>query len=279
MTACSSRALPSSQGSRLRRWFAVTIAALIVAGSATGPAAAPENREIAARRAAERKTFSDAEILDGFGKVMFGAEFTPTGRVDRIRKYEGPVRVHIDSRAKPNRRKEVAAVVADIADRVRHLDIAVTDRRAEANFTVTLVRDRDLARTIRAVYGSARARSIQRSLDPQCLSGFRKGEDFRIERSDVILVVDAGTFIFYDCAYEEILQALGPINDDDTVPWTMFNDDAQFGFFGVYDQYLLNILYHPRIRAGMTRDEVRAVIPQVLPEVRAFVAERNGLPR
>ena len=33
----------------------------------------------------------------------------------------------------------------------------------------------------------------------------------------------------------------------------MFNDDVQMGFFGLYDQYLLNILYDPRIRAGMTR--------------------------
>ena len=76
-------------------------------------------------------------------------------------------------------------------------------------------------------------------------------------RSDVILVADAGDFIFYDCVYEELLQALGPINDDSTVPWTMFNDNVQMGFFGVYDQYILNILYHPRIRPGMTRAEVR----------------------
>ena len=49
------------------------------------------------------------------------------------------------------------------------------------------------------------------------------------------------------------------------------------GFFGVYDQYILNILYHPNISAGMTRAEVQAALPQVLPEVRAFVAKVNGL--
>jgi hypothetical protein len=58
----------------------------------------------------------------------------------------------------------------------------------------------------------------------------------------VILPVDAGEFTFYDCAYEELLQALGAINDDRSVPWTMFNDDVQMGFFDVYDQYLLNVL-------------------------------------
>ena len=59
---------------------------------------------------------------------------------------------------------------------------------------------------------TARAQ-IQKSLEPQCLSGFRKDAEFRIEHSDVFLVVDAGDFIFYDCVYEELLQSLGPIND------------------------------------------------------------------
>jgi hypothetical protein len=245
----------------------------------TGMVAAGENPEIARQRAAERKNFADAEIIDGFFKIIFGAEYLPSGRADRIRKYDGPVRVYIDNRGRPDRSKQVASAVADIGARVRNLDIAMTDKRPDANVVVTLVRDRDLARTIRSVYGNDRARNIQRSLDPQCLSGFRKDENFRIQHSEVILVVDAGAFVFYDCVYEELLQALGPINDDSTVPWTMFNDDVQFGFFSVYDQYLLNLLYHPRIKPGMTREEVQATLPQILPEVRRWVAEKNGLPK
>ena len=58
----------------------------------------------------------------------------------------------------------------------------------------------------------------------------------------------------------------------------MFNDEVEKGFFDVYDQYLLNILYDPRVRPGMTREEVRALLPQVLPSVRAFVAKVNALP-
>jgi hypothetical protein len=59
----------------------------------------------------------------------------------------------------------------------------------------------------------------------------------------------------------------------------MFNDKVDKGFFDIYDQYILNILYHPRVRAGMTRAQVRALLPQIMPEIRAFVAERNGLRR
>ncbi|MGZ5829820.1 MAG: DUF2927 domain-containing protein [Xanthobacteraceae bacterium] len=39
--------------------------------------------------------------------------------------------------------------------------------------------------------------------------------------------------------------------------------------------YLLNILYNPRVKPGMTREEVASVLPEVLPEVREFVANNN----
>jgi Protein of unknown function (DUF2927) len=240
-------------------------------------AAAMEHHETSGRRSSERRAFTDAEIAEGFFKTAFGAELHLAGAMNRIRKFDGPVRVFVDNRAQPDRSSQVAAVVADIRARVQHLDIAMADAAAEANVTVTLVRDRDLPRAIHTIYGQERARLIQRSLVPQCLSSFRKDETFRIRRSDVILVADAGDFIFYDCIYEELLQALGPINDTNLVPWTMFNDDVQMGFFDIYDQYILNILYDPRIQPGMEADEVQVVLPQVMPTVRAWVARINNL--
>jgi len=153
----------------------------------------------------------------------------------------------------------------------------MADSSDSANVVVKLVRDRDLYRTITSFYGSERAKEIKTSLDPQCLSGFRKNERYEIEHSDVILTVDNGDFIFLDCAYEELLQSLGPINDTSTVPWTMFNDNVSMGFFDVYDQYILNVLYDPRIKAGMTVAEVNAALPEVLTDVRAWVRKTNNL--
>ena len=178
---------------------------------------------------------------------------------------------------KPDRRAQLAAVVADIRSRVRNLDIAMADRRDDANVVVTLVRDRDLAATIRALYGTrsgAPHPALARAAMPVRLPQGRKLPHPAFRR---VLVADAGDFVFYDCVYEELLQSLGPINDDTTVPWTMFNDDVQMGFFDLYDQYLLNILYDPRIRAGMTREAGRALLPEMLPQVRAWVDGNNGM--
>jgi Protein of unknown function (DUF2927) len=231
---------------------------------------------IAARQRAEKKTFTDAEIVEGFLKTTFGAEFQLAGRVDRIRKYVAPVRIFAEGN-RADRKAQLAQVVADIGKRVLHLDIAMATRAEDANVTVKLVRDRDLNRTIAKDYGNERAKEIKTSLDPQCLSGFRKNEAYEIERSNVILTVDNGDFVFFDCAYEELLQSLGPINDTSSVPWTMFNDKVSMGFFDVYDQYILNLLYDSRIRPGMTVEEVRAVLPAALADVRVWVKKVNGL--
>jgi hypothetical protein len=240
------------------------------------PAGASEIPAIAARQRSEKKVFTDTEITDGFLKTAFGAEYHLAGRVDRIRKYAMPVRVYADG-TRADRKAQLAKVVADIGTKIQHLDITTTETGEDANIKVKLVRDRDLYRTITTFYGSERAREIRSSLDPQCLSGFRKNEQFEIEHSDVILTVDNGDFVFFDCAYEELLQSLGPINDTASVPWTMFNDSVSMGYFDVYDQYILNLLYDPRIKAGMTVQEVKAVLPEVLTDVRAWVRKVNNL--
>lgn len=262
---------------RIRWLLAVVLAAPALFAAAPMPPVAAQTTEIAARQRAEKKVFTDSEIVDGFFKTAFGAEYHLAGRVDRIRKYNEPVRVFADGESRPDRKGQIAKVVADIGARVQHLDIAMADSGDDANVTVRLVHDRDLNRTISTFYGAARGREIHDSLDPQCLSGFRKNEKYEIQHSDVILTIDNGDFVFLDCAYEELLQSLGPINDTDSVPWTMFNDDVQMGYFDLYDQYILNILYHPDVKAGMTVQEVKAVLPQVLVDVRQWVAKVNGL--
>lgn len=258
----------------IRFWLTMSVA-LVALPLAPIPASAADSTTIAARQ--QRTTFSDQEIIDGFLKTTFGAEFHLAGRVDRIRKYEMPVRVAV-SGAHGKRPKQIAGIVADIARHIRHLDLAMTTNTEAASVNVHLIRDRDFDSTLATFYGEERAKEIRASLDPQCLSGFRKNEAYAIQHSDVFLTIDNGDFTFLDCAYEELLQSLGPINDTGSVPWTMFNDDVRMGYFDIYDQYILNILYDPRIKAGMTIAETEAVLPQVLTDVRAWIAKVNGLP-
>jgi hypothetical protein len=244
---------------------AVAATVLCLTAALPVPLCRAEPSIISQKQHAEKKSFTDAQLVEGFLKTSFGAEFQLAGRVDRIRKYVKPARVFIEGSQRADRRKQLADVVADIGRRIAHLDIAMANDREGANVVVTLVRER--------------ASEIKKSLDPECLSGFTKNEHFEIEHSEVILAVDTSDFTFLDCAYEELLQSLGPINDTSSVPWTMFNDQVQMGYFDVFDQYLLNMLYDPRVKAGMTIDETKAILPEVLVTARTFVRQLNGLTR
>lgn len=261
--------------SRVVHGLAVALSCLVWVSCVSAQAAGqPAIVEIEQRQAAERIAFSDEEIKDGFFKTALGAELAFDKADARIRKFDGPVRVFVAGRG-PRSRADLERVVADIAARVDHLDLAMVDDAHDANVMVTLVRRSDFATTVKSRYGAERARQIESRLQPECLSGIGIDKQFNIRRAEIILPVDAGEFTLLDCAYEELLQALGVVNDDRSVPWTMFNDDVQMGFFDIYDQHVVNILYDPRIKAGMTHDEAEAVVPKLLPDVRSWVMGAN----
>src|ERR1700752_1568982 len=88
----------------------VTAFALLAFACAITSARA-EDPDIASRRAAERHDFTNDEIKDGFFKIAFQAELQVGAKSDRVRKFDEPVRIFIDSKAKPDRSAEVTAIV------------------------------------------------------------------------------------------------------------------------------------------------------------------------
>src|SRR5476651_637481 len=101
-----------SRSSHVLRIFAVALAAIALGGVVSPSAASAEIPAVASRQRAEKKTFTDGEITDGFFKTAFGAEYHLAGRVDRIRKYDVPVRVFATGGARPDRKALLAGVVA-----------------------------------------------------------------------------------------------------------------------------------------------------------------------
>jgi Protein of unknown function (DUF2927) len=114
---------------------AIGLAFVAVAGEVRGA----ENPEISMKRSTQRLSFTNEEIIDGFYKIAFGAELQLDQPVERIRKFDGPVRVFVINQGGRDRLKRIAAVVGDIRARVNHLDIAMTEDRRAANLIVRLV--------------------------------------------------------------------------------------------------------------------------------------------
>ncbi len=71
------------------------------------------------------------------------------------------------------------------------------------------------------------------------------------------------------CLHEEIAQGLGLANDSPLARPSIFNDDEEFGLLTTHDEYLLKMLYDPRIRPGMTAEEAipvaRTIANELLP--------------
>uniref|UniRef100_UPI0035139E9E DUF2927 domain-containing protein n=1 Tax=Cognatishimia sp. TaxID=2211648 RepID=UPI0035139E9E len=62
------------------------------------------------------------------------------------------------------------------------------------------------------------------------------------------------------CYHEEIAQGLGIVNDSPFARPSIFNDDDEFALLTSHDEALLNMLYDPRLRIGMSASEARPII-------------------
>ncbi|MGH1413955.1 MAG: DUF2927 domain-containing protein [Pelagimonas sp.] len=62
------------------------------------------------------------------------------------------------------------------------------------------------------------------------------------------------------CIHEEIAQGLGLGNDDPRARPSIFNDDDEFALLTQHDEMLLKILYDPRLRPGMSREQARHIV-------------------
>ena len=85
-----------------------------------------------------------------------------------------------------------------------------------------------------------------------------------IALTDVVITSDDEEVIFQRCMVEEILQGLGPLADRGNKDFSIFNMDSLHTSFTVHDQVLMNILYDPRIKPGMSRSQVSKILPTVM---------------
>ncbi len=211
--------------------------------------------------------FTDAQLTKGFQKTVFGAEYSSFGwQSNMVKKYTKPVRVYIDNRSKIDRRAEVRRFVRSLPRSIRGLNVAIVNSPAKANYRIYIVDKAQYNETVRKdIYGKGSMRVPGRCL-VRVVSGPRG-----IKRSDAVIVADDGDFLFKRCLVEEVLQGLGPVNDNSGLSQSVFNDTSQHVSFTKHDRYILNMLYNPKIKAGMSEKDVRTVLPAVIRDARRQV--------
>ncbi|SFI69465.1 DUF2927 domain-containing protein [Albimonas pacifica] len=94
---------------------------------------------------------------------------------------------------------------------------------------------------------------------PVCFAEVRFRDEGSAELALSVVALEVSPHLS-ECVYEEVIQALGPINDSRTVAQTMFNDDGAETIPTSYDWLALSILYDPRLTTGMTLEEAEPAI-------------------
>lgn len=212
-------------------------------------------------------TFSDRELIDGFMRTVFGSEniWVARNAKNRVSKFAGPVRVFVSDKAKSRTSPDVRRFIRDVNRRVSSLRISTTSSRSKANYHVYLVKRTDYQAIIRETLPDVRTGFLERAA---CSGIAFLRPDGAISRAIAFIVVDEGQHMFRHCMVEEILQGLGPSNDSPRLEHSIFNDRNATDQFTSFDSYILNMLYHPRIKAGMRRSQVRELLPSIVRDVR-----------
>lgn len=213
---------------------------------------------------AKAAAFSTDELIEGFQKTVFGLEYRSwSWRPYLVKKYTVPVRFYVHNYSRKNRRNMVHRFIREVNRKVDGLSASLSRDRRAANFEIFVV-DRSQYRDVvrRDIYEDPSA-----DVPGRCL--VRVVSDSRgIKRSAAVIVSDEGEFLFRRCLVEEVLQGLGPMNDDVKLSHSVFNDQSRHSRFTVFDQLILNMLYDKRVRPGMSAKQVDPILPIVARDAR-----------
>lgn len=240
----------------------LVVALALLAGARPGAAAAER----------VETPFSDEELVRGFVLTVFGSE-VPGGRDGHtarvVKKFTGPVSYRLVSTARKDWRPTVRSFLMELSGTVDNLTLGETSRE-DADLVIYLVDRADYAATIRR---TAWAGVNTGFMEANACSAVIRARTSGIETAHIYLVADEGFLSLSHCMVEEVAQSLGPANDSTLLPDSIFNDRSPVNVFGVFDWFILNMLYDPRIRPGMTEEEVLPLLPAVIADVRARLPE------
>lgn len=213
-------------------------------------------------------SYTNADLAEHFRRIAFFTYPNDRTHVPKpLTRWEGPVRYAVLGSASDE--QQVGTLMTHIA-LLTGLDIARTPER-RANFLVMLL-DENERRTVERTLSDHETRTFFNNFmsaifDCGAIADWSTTEP-EIRRA--LIYLHGGLEGLYRelCFEEEISQSFGLFNDDPTVRPSIFNDDEEFALLTRHDDYLLRILYDPRLRPGMTADEAMPVVHRIVEELR-----------
>ncbi|MFT5482836.1 MAG: hypothetical protein ACI9GW_001490 [Halieaceae bacterium] len=213
---------------------------------------------------AQRSDFNTpfgAGLVESFELIALRNEYGDTGWAP-VRKWVEPVRVFVDSRSGliHIQKKLVTAHLANLA-RITGHDIQTTTDQKKANTLLVFDREKNLRSLADTLMPEAQLTNkfLNKSV---CFATFYLNSDSSIRKAVIIIPVDRARARakLPTCVIEELTQIMGLVNDSDKVFPSIFNDKSIDEQLSQHDIRLLKLLYHPTVKAGMSREQVMPVI-------------------
>ncbi|MHA1128400.1 MAG: DUF2927 domain-containing protein [Alphaproteobacteria bacterium] len=227
--------------------------------------------------------FSYDDLVQDFEQIALrneyriaGGRFVAGQSQSFLRRWEGPVRVAAINGASTSQNavslnnNEVSKFTRRLAQ-LTNLDMR-TSSAENANFLVLFLNEEE------QVEFASTLPTILRDISPAVVDAFRNSPRnifcaaFAFTKpgqkgvyGNVLILVKSehSDFMRKSCIHEEMAQAMGLTNDSPDARPSIFNDDEEFAFLTRHDEILLQMLYDPRLKAGMESYEVIPLLPAI----------------
>lgn len=217
---------------------------------------------------AQYTKFTSQELMRGFLALAFGSDLRLGVKPKGIRRFDRNITTFVSSDASIDRKAAMETIIAEYGAVTPNLKTSPAGNEDDADLVVHLIDEGKFKSALIDAFGARVAETFVRRTDPQCMTSVKSRGDGVILRSVSFVIADQGDNVFLDCAYHEMLHALGLSNHDQSNPWTTLNQRRMVGYLSVYDRTLLTLLYDSGVAPGMSRSEVRRILPAVIRKVR-----------
>ncbi len=227
--------------------------------------------------------FTDTALIRNFETIALKDEYVrgeglrrASGELGRIKRWHKPVRVVAEFGASvPTDQREIdtsllSGYVARLA-RVTGHSIAMSSER-DANFHVLFMGQDDQAQIkprIQELVPNVNPAALQifdslpRAIHCLVIAFSEEPGGYNYGTAIALVRAEHPDLLRQSCIHEEVAQGLGLANDSPRARPSIFNDDDEFALLTTHDELLLKILYNPRIRAGMSADDVRPIVTEL----------------
>lgn len=260
-------AAPSQQSVAIGKYYSNLQADLLVQGLLRKDGGGPDTPYTAdmLARNFERIAFYDEHAV---GTRLQSAD----GEARQLVRWQDPVRIKVEFGPSVSRdqREADSQFVSAFADRLSKLtNHPIRPAIVRPNFHVFVFGEDDRAtmqtRINEVLPGlSSASRAIIQNLprDMHCLIVANTADNAVPQITSAVALVRAEhpDLLRQTCFHEEIAQGLGLLNDSRYARPSIFNDDDEFAFLTSHDEKLLQMLYDPRLKIGMTAEEARPIV-------------------